>query len=217
MMMTCRSNPLGRLHSTILSLLTLLFTAENYPYILFASFNCDEIACQPYVCASASPPSHPMGPRPSHPMGPRPSHSALPYDDVTPTPMMTWQVGATLFLTFIFFGTITLMSVFVAVLFDVYKRQHGYVVLAERVEEQKALLAAFALLDTSGDGALDTTEFDRLLIKVRVPRRPRSQALGNTWTWAAVELPCRAISLSSCVAGLPSRQPDESGARLSSP
>ena len=70
------------------------------------------------------------------------------------------------FLSFIFFGSIILMSVFVAVVFDVYKRQHGYVILAERVEQQKALLATFALLDLSGDGKLDTAEFDRLLMDV---------------------------------------------------
>ena len=101
------SNPLGRVHTAILHLLMLLFTADNYPYVLFASYNCDEIACQPYV-------------------------------------------GAAIYVTFIVFGTIILMSVFVAVVFDVYKRQHGFVILSERVEQQKALLATFALLDTSG-------------------------------------------------------------------
>ena len=93
------------------------------PYVLFASYNCNEIACEPFV-------------------------------------------GILVFGTFIFFGTITLMSVFVAVLFDVYKRQHGFVVLSEKVEQQKALLAAFALLDTSGDGKLDVLEFEKLLRNV---------------------------------------------------
>ena len=117
------ANPLGRLHYNILHMIMLLYTADNYPYILLTSYNCDEVACSVVV-------------------------------------------GTVVFMSFIFFGTIILMSVFVAVVFDVYKRQHGYVILAERVEQQKALLATFALLDLSGDGKLSTDEFDRLLIDV---------------------------------------------------
>ena len=59
------------------------------------------------------------------------------------------------------------MSVFVAVVFEVYKRQHAYILLQEKLNERKALLAAFALLDLNGDGTLSVREFMQLLAQVR--------------------------------------------------
>ena len=49
------------------------------------------------------------------------------------------------FLVFTVVGTVMVMSVFVAVVFEVYKRQHAYILLQEKLRERKALLAAFAL------------------------------------------------------------------------
>ena len=74
------ANPLGRLHYNILHMIMLLYTADNYPYILLTSYNCDEVACSVVV-------------------------------------------GTVVFMSFIFFGTIILMSVFVAVVFDVCTRR----------------------------------------------------------------------------------------------
>ena len=62
------------------------------------------------------------------------------------------SVGAIFFVTFILIGFIMLLSVFVAVIFEVYKRQHAFVILAEKVAQRKALSAAFTLLDISADG-----------------------------------------------------------------
>ena len=52
-------------------------------------------------------------------------------------------------------------------LFDVYKRQHAFVILREKIAQRKALLATFALLDCDGDGKVDEAEFSSLLAAVR--------------------------------------------------
>ena len=44
-----------------------------------------------------------------------------------------------------------------------YKRQHAFVILAEKVAQRKALSAAFTLLDISADGHLSLGEFQPLL------------------------------------------------------
>lgn len=76
-------------------------------------------------------------------------------------------VGTSFFVILIIVGHVILMTVFIAVVYDVYKRQHAYLILYERVAERQALLAAFTILDIDGDRRLSRAEFSRLLGAVR--------------------------------------------------
>ena len=125
------ASPLRNLHTTLLELVILLFTADNYPMVMWESYSCTGVSCG-------------VG------------------------------VGTAVFTSFVLLGNVVLMSVFVAVLFDVYKRQHGFVILQEKIAQRKALLAAFALLDLDGDGKLDEKEFSRLLRAVRPAVGPKT-------------------------------------------
>ena len=127
-------NLLSTLNKTIRQMFILLISGDNYPIILWQTFDCLGVACN----AGA---------------------------------------GGAFMISFMTLGNVILMSVFVAVVFDVYKRQHAYAVLYEKVEQRKSLLAAFALLDTSDDGQLDAMEFNRLLHAVRPQISDRTRDL----------------------------------------
>ena len=118
------SKPLESLSTTLIELTIALFTADNYPHIMYQSFICKETACGAVV-------------------------------------------GTVFFISLVVIGHVILMSVFVAVIFEVYKRQHAFLVLHEKVIERHALLAAFKLLDLTGDRRLSRKEFTRLLKAVR--------------------------------------------------
>ena len=61
-------------------------------------------------------------------------------------------VAAAFFVVFIWSGFVMLLSVTVAVIFEVYKKQHAFIILQEKVAQRQALSAAFLLLDVSEDG-----------------------------------------------------------------
>ena len=111
------SKPLESLSTTLIELTIALFTADNYPHIMYQSFICKG------PCGAV--------------------------------------VGTVFFISLVVIGHVILMSVFVAVIFEVYKRQHAFLVLHEKVIERHALLAAFKLLDLTGDRRLSRKEFTR--------------------------------------------------------
>ena len=76
-------------------------------------------------------------------------------------------VGALYFVSFLVVGHVVLMTVFIAVVFETYKRQHAFLILFERLAERQSLLAAFALLDLNGNKRLSKKEFSKLVTAVR--------------------------------------------------
>ena len=116
--------PLSYMPTTMMHLAVAIFTADNFPHIMYESFDCAGVACNAYA-------------------------------------------GTTFFIIAVVLGHVILMTVFIAVVYEVYKRQHAYLVLYERVAERQALLAAFNLLDLNGDKRLSKGEFIQLITSVR--------------------------------------------------
>ena len=102
----------------------LLFTADNYPAIMYEAISCEEFAC-----------------------------------GLVP--------GSAVFVSFAWIGHVILISVTTAVIFEIYKRQQTIVVLGLKVDQRRAILSAFTLLDTDCSGRIDKVEFGLLLKALR--------------------------------------------------
>ena len=122
--------PLSSMTALFLHLMIALVSADNYPSILYAAYDCEELGC----------------------------------GDVG---------GSVFFIIYLVIGHIVLMTVAIALVFETYKRQHGFLILSERVDERQALLAAFNVLTTGmeqsckkGRHRLSKVTFKQLMLKV---------------------------------------------------